>query len=427
MTLINYQDGRTRKVHVAIHGDSGFVHCGVISFNSAQKCGDFTYDEHYAGPALDPVNLDFRRSGQRRFEINPVTNRDLVHRVFIDYLPGPWGLQVLETEYPGLRQMLAVEKLHWFGSRTVGSLAFYVEHLADEHPVRGIDILERIRLQSVDLYMRQIERMSFAELGGRAIALEGLAAHGGARPKCLFEDRYGGHWLVKFNIATDPYNYARVEHAASVLARRCGIDTVDTLALELGNREDVLFVRRFDRAEDRRPHKISAFSMMREDIVRTQSEGDYRMLFDLLERISCDPGREQAELFRRMLFNIAIANTDDHLKNFELLLDHQDNCYRLSPAYDLTVDPYPNPRVTSVFGLTRPTLDDETIEHVLKQLPMDRNAAYEIRDTIRAELAGWRQTLVNAGVSARDVGKLQNAFDRSLGADRNRAPTMRPR
>lgn len=420
--MSNYQDGKPREIVVAIHLNGSHRPCGKITFNSLVKAAAFTYLPDYDGPPLDPIHLNHHASRTRHFPVNPRTNSDLLHRVFVDYLPGPWGLHVLDREHPELRSMKAGEKLHWFGSRTVGSLAFFVKHPVDETPIQGIDLLEEIRRRSVDLYIAKLSAIGL----GRVVT-DGLTSHGGARPKCIFEDRHGGQWLAKFNIPSDAYNFARVEHASSLLARRCGIDAVETRCLEIEPGVDVLFVRRYDRTTERRPHRISAFAMMREEIVRAQHEGDYQMIFDVLEKISCDPRAQREELLRRLYFNVATNNTDDHLKNFEFLLDEQRHCWNLSPAYDLTVDPYPNQRVTSVFGLKKPSLSDALVDRIVKHVPIDRERALVIRDDLVAEVAQWPAVFAACGVPGAQIIKLQRSMDFGLRTQDVSAPLPRTR
>lgn len=402
---MDYQDGKPRIIEVAIHLSVGWVQCGKIMFNSAVNVGAFEYKAEYKGPVLDPVNLNYKANGVRRFMVNAQVNTGLLHRVFTDYLPGPWGLQVLQAEYPQLKSMRACEKLHWFGSRTVGGLSFAISQAADEQPLQGIDLLEEIRRRSLNLMASRIDAIGL----GRTV-VEGLASHGGARPKCMFEDRNAGQWLTKFNIPTDAYNYARVEHATSHLARLSGIDTVHTRCLELDPGSDVLFVRRYDRIGTTRPHRVSAFSLMNES-VRAQHEGDYKMIFDVLKAICCDPEGQRDELLRRMFFNMAINNTDDHLRNFELVLDEPVNCWKLSPAYDLTIDPYPNPRVTAIFGDKRATLSDGTISHIARQLAMPEDRAFELRNQVLKGVGQWLRIFKACEVSDEHIGKVKKSIE----------------
>lgn len=415
---ISYEDGRTRSIKVAFFWEGQHRPCGDIRFNSHKNHGTFEYEPDYQGPPLDPIHLNYLREGQRNFEVEPLHGNDLLHRVFVDYLPGPWGLHVLESEYPELASMRAVEKMHWFGNRTVGSLSFHVERPHDEIPLNGIDRLEEIRRRSVAMFTGKLPRfgdLNQAPAHGKTQrwVLDGLSAFGGARPKCLFEDREGGQWLAKFNVDTDSYNFARVERAVAHLASQCGIDAVETRAHAVSGENDILFVRRFDRDANERWHKVSAFSLMRADIVKHHSQGDYAMLFELLDQVCCDSEKEKAELMRRMLFNIAVNNVDDHLKNFELLLDHDAHCYRLSPSFDVTVDPYPYPRMTSVFGMKRPDLSPESMIAIcegLQAFGIDPAEVMQARSTILVHVANWKVMMAACKVPTEDIARLQAAF-----------------
>lgn len=412
---VNYRDGKPRVIEVAIHLAGAPVPCGRIMFNSAANVGAFEYKADYQGPVLDPINLNYKSSGKRRFMVNAAINADLLHRVFMDYLPGPWGFQVLRAEFPQIKEMTASEKLHWFGSRTVGALSFYVSHIAQEAPIQGIDMLERIRKSSLDLLASRIDA-----IGLGTTVIEGLSSHGGARPKCMFEDRTGGQWLTKFNIDSDAYNYARVEHASSHLARLCGINTVHTRCLEIDPGSDVLFVRRYDRIGDARPHRVSAFSLMNETVVRGQHEGDYKMLFELISKVCCDPIGQRDEMLRRMMFNVCVNNNDDHLRNFELILDDQRNCWELSPAYDLTIDPYPNPRITSVFGSKRVTLSDAMMLRIAEQLDMDPDRVSQLRDQVIKGAKQWRRVFGACEVSEANMARIERAVERGCRTDEPR-------
>ena len=414
----SYDDGSTRSIKLSFWWDGCSQPCGRIFFNRSENKASFEYDPSYDGPPIDPIHLNYLRQNTRYFEVDPAQGNDMIHRVFVDYLPGPWGLRVLEAEFPELVQMHAVEKLHWFGSRTVGSFSFFVEKSDDENPVNGIDRLEEIRRRSVLMFTNQIPR--FGDLGGLAgigksdrWILDNLSSFGGARPKCLFEDREGGQWLAKFNDRDDAYNYARVERALARLAQQCGITAVETRAQAATPDNDILFVRRFDRSEHERRHRVSAFSLMRAEIVKHHSEGDYAMLFELLQNVCCNPEVEKAELVRRMLFNIAVNNTDDHLKNFELLLDRDTHCYRMSPAFDVTVDPYPYPHMTSVFGLKRPDLTQTSMETIctgLRAFGISEEDVMAERSTILKRVSSWKSMMEVCNVTAADVEKLKNAF-----------------
>ena len=152
---------------------------------------------------------------------------------------------------------------------------------------------------------------------------------GGARPKSLMQID-GAPWVVKFSEGGE-LDSPLIEHACMQLARRCGIQTADTLALPLPKGHAVA-VKRFDREGARRLHVVSAHVALR---AAGEAMG-YPELAQLIRRLGHpDQVRaQQQELFRRMVFNILIDNTDDHEKNHALVRG-ADGFYALSPAFDV--------------------------------------------------------------------------------------------
>ena len=150
---------------------------------------------------------------------------------------------------------------------------------------------------------------------------------GGARPKTVVEDK-DGLWLAKFNRPDDKWNHARVEHAMLVLSRNCGIHAAHSKVIQVAGR-DVLLVKRFDREKAKegylRSRMVSALTLLRtEDSHRSRDKWSYVLLSEELRRVSTEPKRDAAELFRRMCFNALISNTDDHPRNHALIARDQD-------------------------------------------------------------------------------------------------------
>jgi serine/threonine-protein kinase HipA len=178
-----------------------------------------------------------------------------------------------------------------------------------------------------------------AETQARELLLIGTSM-GGARPKAVVEHE-GALWLAKFNLASDRWSMARVEAAMLRLARACGITTPDSQVRRIGGR-DVLLVRRFDRARApsgyQRARMVSGLTLLgaEEDVTRRE-HWSYLELADVLRRISAAPAKDAEQLFRRMVFNALISNTDDHPRNHAAIA--WDDAWRLSPAYDLVPQP----------------------------------------------------------------------------------------
>ncbi len=152
---------------------------------------------------------------------------------------------------------------------------------------------------------------------------------GGARPKSVIEID-GQPWLVKFGEGEDE-DTPLIEHATMTLAARCGIEVAPTRALPVRNRHAVA-VHRFDRTDSGRIHAISAHVALR----AVGEDFGYPQLAQQLRRLcrADDIARQQTQLFRRMVFNILMDNTDDHEKN-HALLRQANGSWTLSPAFDI--------------------------------------------------------------------------------------------
>nr|WP_233101610.1 HipA domain-containing protein [Variovorax sp. IB41] len=159
---------------------------------------------------------------------------------------------------------------------------------------------------------------------------------GGARPKAAFVHE-GRRFIAKFASRGDDHDVEVIEAATLWLANACGIDVPPFLLQPLASGH-ALLVERFDRAgpvaDERRFHYLSASALL--DVPYESSRGSYVELAQLLRRISQRPQEDLAELFRRLVFNLAVGNSDDHVKNHGALRG-EDGQWRLAPAFDLVM------------------------------------------------------------------------------------------
>ncbi len=234
------------------------------------------------------------------------------------------------------------------------------------------------------------------------------ATMGGARPKALL-DIDGTQWVVKFSEG-EPIDTPLIEHATMLLARTAGIRTAQTLAIRLVDGHAVA-IQRFDRAGAARVHALSAHVALR----AAGEQPGYPELAQLLRRrgvVERDANVAQMrELFRRMVFNILIDNTDDHEKNHVLLVNDAQH-YELSPAFDVLPSGqalgYQQMRVGE--SQADSTLDNAMSMCSLFALSQDQ-AAKEVRKVCRV-VAGWRKHFSASGVGRRDIALLADQIER---------------
>ena len=230
---------------------------------------------------------------------------------------------------------------------------------------------------------------------------------GGARAKASVLDQHGELSIAKFPQADDPYPVMQWEAVALDLAHRAGI-TVPTWRLEQVADRTALLLRRFDRDGDIRIPFLSAMSMLG---AADNEDHSYLEIVDALRQFGSQPEQDCAELWRRIVFNIMISNTDDHLRNHGFLYDGAGG-WRLSPAYDM--NPTPIDVKAHILSLAIDEADDTASLDVAlgmaRQCGLKPPAAKEIIREVQAAVAHWRACAAMHGLNARDIARMASAF-----------------
>jgi serine/threonine-protein kinase HipA len=236
------------------------------------------------------------------------------------------------------------------------------------------------------------------------------ATMGGARPKALLEID-GEQWIVKFADG-DPTDAPLVEHAAMTLAREAGIRVAETMPVRLTYGHAVA-VKRFDRQRGGRRHCLTAHVALR---AAAEPYG-YPELAQLLRRRGVTDGdayiAEMRELFRRMVFNILLDNTDDHEKNHAVIVTDEEQ-YALAPAYDIRPSGqalgFQQMRVGENEG-------DSPLENALSMarlFALERDEAGEEIRRVARVVDGWQAHFARCGVTRGDVELYAEHIDRAF-------------
>ncbi len=231
---------------------------------------------------------------------------------------------------------------------------------------------------------------------------------GGARAKASVLDLQGQLSIAKFPQADDAYPVMQWEAVALDLARRAGIE-VPTWRLEQVADRTALLLRRFDRDGDVRIPFLSAMSMLG---AADNEDHSYLEIVDALRQFGSQPERDCAQLWRRIVFNILISNTDDHLRNHGFLFDGAGG-WRLSPAYDM--NPTPLDVKARILSLAIDEADDTASLDVAlgmaRQCGLKLPAAKEIIAEVEAAVSLWRACAATHGLSSRKIGRMASAFE----------------
>ena len=220
------------------------------------------------------------------------------------------------------------------------------------------------------------------------------SALGGARPKANILDESGHPMIAKFPSRNDTIDKAAWEFLAYKLALQAGIQMTESKLQHIAGKYNTFFTKRFDRLNGERVHFASAMTMTgnNEDTIRDNS-ASYLDLARFIQNSGSKNEEDLHQLWRRIVFNIAISNTDDHLRNHGFILE--DKGWRLSPAYDinpsidkdglaLNIDQYDNSlnidiakSVGQYFQLTLPQMET-IIEEVIAPVSNWKKIANEI-------------------------------------------------
>lgn len=232
---------------------------------------------------------------------------------------------------------------------------------------------------------------------------------GGARPKASVWGTGGGLSLAKFPSPHDEWDVVRWESVALSLASSAGI-RIPEWSLERVAGKPVLLLVRFDRmdAQTRIPF-LSAMSMLGAKDMEPHS---YLEIADLIRRYGAETGTDMRQLFRRIIFNVLISNTDDHLRNHGFLLATQAG-WRLSPAYDLNpVPPDIKPRILSTsIGLEDATASLKSAFDVADYFGLSLSAARSIAGEVGTAVSTWRNVARGLGIPANEIERMSGAFE----------------
>ncbi len=244
--------------------------------------------------------------------------------------------------------------------------------------------------------------------------LEPGTSIGGARPKATIEE--GNRLCVgKFPENADRCNLQRVEYATLELARRCGI-TVCNAHLQPVAARDVLMVERFDREHTEggylRFGLVSGLNMLNcDENYLDRERWSYPLLADQLRRWSEKPDEDRIELFRRIVFNAAVTNNDDHPRNHAVRRTARG--WRLTPAYDLVPAPlvsFERRDLAMTIGTYGRTASIYNLLSQCERFGLTIEAARKEIERVVAIVRTWRDHFRACGVSAKDVEYMAQAF-----------------
>ena len=359
------------------------------------------YLNHPMAFSLDPVNLPL---SAKEFQ----TNRpEGVHAVFEDALPDDWGRALLIKKAKLKRGDQTIPRLlEVVGSNGLGALSFKSRPDRQPRPDASAHIKNMKTILDAAL---QYESGSHIDEKALHLLYQSGSSLGGARPKALCRKETGSLWIAKFPLHNDRFHVESIEAASLELAKRSGLLVPEFEIHQIGSRE-ALLVRRFDISNHGgRYHMISMQTLL-------QAQGYYFLsyddMFNVVKAHSCQPSMDIPALFRQMIFNVAIGNTDDHLKNFCML--HKASGFSLSPVYDVLPDIHEKrehslsfPSGAGFLPPGRKTLQRMGNAHNIE-------AADQIIDHVLQAVSGWKNVFQQYSVPGLEIKRLEWGINRRI-------------
>jgi serine/threonine-protein kinase HipA len=296
---------------------------------------------------LDP-ELQFYSGAQYTSKVN--------FGLFMDSAPDRWGRKLMQRreallakqEKRSIRKLLESDYLLGVQDATrMGALRFKEQREGDYQS--NFDALSTppwTQLRELEAACRKLDyEQSFSdEAQWLSMLIAPGSSLGGARPKANVIDPQERLWIAKFPSKNDEYNVAAWEYLTLQMARDAGLCVPQSKLEKFSKYGSTFMVQRFDRKGTQRIHFASAMTLLGKNDGDHAAEGSsYLELASFITQHGANPTVDLEELWRRIVFSIAVSNTDDHLRNHGFLLTPSG--WRLSPLYDV------NPNVEG-YGLS---------------------------------------------------------------------------
>lgn len=413
-----------------------FVHAQVVEVRafgrtvgavapSSSGAFEFEYDASWARRGIELSPILMPTSGSTRtftFQGLPGNTFHRLPPMIADSLPDRFGNSIVDawlaTRGVISTEVTALDRLTYLGDRGLGALEFWPSNPPTAAPGGALDLGALVSMAR-DAVQGRLGSDKQSEQALQQIISVGTSA-GGARAKAVVnfnpetrEIQAGNRlpstgfdaWLLKFDgmgedrQLGDTQNYGRIEYAYSLMAAAAGINISETQLLHENSRAHFM-TRRFDRpGGSSKSHSQTLTGMTGIDF-NAIGVNDYAQLFNTIDQLELGSAA-RGEAFRRMVFNIASANCDDHAKNHGFLMD-ENGTWSLSPAYDVTHAYNPGGEWTAqhLMGVNGKFI--ETTRAELMQFAEQRSVpkAKSILQEVNNAVDNWSEFAETAGLNA---------------------------
>lgn len=388
-----------------------------VSFFKGNEHYSFEYDEAYLNNRTNMIFFDPGISiySGRQYPIN-----NTIFGAFADASPDRWGRVLMNKRerFTARAENRKPRKLNEsdyllgvFDEARMGGLRFKLDKDGD---FQSSDICSAIppwkTLRSLETASRKLESDDSA-LDDQWLnqLLNPGSSLGGARPKATIVDPFGEQWIAKFPSKNDDNDTGAWEKVAADLAKKTGLNVPETKLEKLSGDGSTFLTKRFDRNGNRRIHFASAMTLLgKTDGASAEDGSSYLELVSILKAHGCKPKEDLIELWKRIVFNMAISNTDDHLRNHAFILSKFG--WRLSPLYDVNPIPYGNELSLNV-NENDSSISIELAIESANYFGLDKDFAKKLAsDIIKIVHENWEKLAFQYGISRTNIEDMRPAF-----------------
>ena len=232
---------------------------------------------------------------------------------------------------------------------------------------------------------------------------------GGARPKATVVDTMGQLWIAKFPSKNDENDTGAWEMVTHDLAKLCGLNVPDAKLEKFSKIGSTYLVKRFDRNEKKRIHFASAMTLLGKNDGASAADGtSYLDMADFIKSNGARPKEDLVELWKRIVFSMAVSNTDDHLRNHAFILTKKG--WILSPLYDVNPVPYGDELSLNVDEYDNSIRIDLTVETAMRFGMTRADAEKFAGNMLKTVRENWQSLALKYGLSRGQIEEMRPAF-----------------
>lgn len=232
---------------------------------------------------------------------------------------------------------------------------------------------------------------------------------GGARPKATVMDTKDQLWIAKFPSKNDENDTGAWEMVAHDLAALCGLNVPEAKLEKFSPLGSTFLIKRFDRMGSKRVHFASAMTLLGKTDGASAADGSsYLDIAAFIKSYGAQPKKDLGELWKRIVFNMAVTNTDDHLRNHAFILT--DKGWILSPLYDVNPVPYGDELSLNVDEEDNSISIDLAVQTAVRFGISESDAEAQAEEILKIVRDNWEKTAAGYGLTRRQIEEMRPAF-----------------